>query len=548
MKKFTLLLVGCFSFQYFYAQNNVGIGTTAPDASSILDLTSTNQGFLAPRMTTAQRTSIAVPAPGLLVYDVTLGCYFYYNGAWNSLCTTTGPTGATGATGIAGAPGITGATGDTGPIGATGAGATGPTGDTGPQGLLGNTGPAGPTGPTGATGDTGPQGIQGIQGNTGAQGIQGIQGPQGIQGIPGNTGPTGVTGPTGQQGIQGIQGVQGIQGTPGNTGPTGQQGLQGPIGNTGATGIQGIQGPGGTTGPTGPTGANNLCPTAATGYVGLFNTSTTLCNSVIYQNGTNVGINTTGATLSFQINSTNAAGLPAGTTAQRPASPPTGATRFNTTTGVMEVYTGTCWQNVNTPPIGATYIQWFNSGNPNTIYPCTQWIASDITNGQFIRARGGFANVADTDPLTGIFQANGVQDHAHTASMSVNNSVTQTTSTDGSHSHGGNTGGVSVYNTAMWIPFDDNLASNSIALGAGNSATTCGVGWNSQHTVGNFMGQMGDGCFGHQHSISADGGHSHSITPHNHSGSVTVGNMSSGSIAFETRPDNVCVVFWRRIN
>jgi hypothetical protein len=39
----------------------------------------------------------------------------------------------------------------------------------------------------------------------------------------------------------------------------------------------------------------------------------------------------------------SAAAIPAGTTAQRPASPPTGATRWNTETGLVEVYGGTSW-------------------------------------------------------------------------------------------------------------------------------------------------------------------------------------------------------------
>ncbi len=47
----------------------VGIGTTSPDASSALDITATDKGFLMPRMTTAQRTAIASPAMGLQVFD-----------------------------------------------------------------------------------------------------------------------------------------------------------------------------------------------------------------------------------------------------------------------------------------------------------------------------------------------------------------------------------------------------------------------------------------------------------------------------------------------
>jgi hypothetical protein len=51
---------------------NVGIGTTSPAASSLLDVTSTTQGFLPPRMTTTQKNAIVSPAAGLIVYDTTL--------------------------------------------------------------------------------------------------------------------------------------------------------------------------------------------------------------------------------------------------------------------------------------------------------------------------------------------------------------------------------------------------------------------------------------------------------------------------------------------
>ncbi len=55
-----------------YAQ--VGIGTTSPDSSSILDVSSTAGGILAPRMTTAQRLAISNPSAGLMVYDTDLKC------------------------------------------------------------------------------------------------------------------------------------------------------------------------------------------------------------------------------------------------------------------------------------------------------------------------------------------------------------------------------------------------------------------------------------------------------------------------------------------
>jgi hypothetical protein len=72
------------------AQNNVGIGTLTPTASALLELVSTDKGFLAPRLTTAQRLAIPSPANGLMVYDLDLECYYFYNAVtliWQSTCT-----------------------------------------------------------------------------------------------------------------------------------------------------------------------------------------------------------------------------------------------------------------------------------------------------------------------------------------------------------------------------------------------------------------------------------------------------------------------------
>ena len=59
--------------------SQVGIGTTDPDASSILDIESNSQGLLVPRMATLQRTAIASPANSLIVYDTDLGSFYYYD-------------------------------------------------------------------------------------------------------------------------------------------------------------------------------------------------------------------------------------------------------------------------------------------------------------------------------------------------------------------------------------------------------------------------------------------------------------------------------------
>jgi hypothetical protein len=49
----------------------VGIGTSAPDASALLDVTSTTGGILFPRMTSTQRDAIGSPANGLVLYNTT---------------------------------------------------------------------------------------------------------------------------------------------------------------------------------------------------------------------------------------------------------------------------------------------------------------------------------------------------------------------------------------------------------------------------------------------------------------------------------------------
>ena len=65
----------------------VGIGTSGPAASAALDVTSTSQGFLPPRMTNTQRNAIASPVAGLVIYNTTTNCLEFYNGtAWVATC------------------------------------------------------------------------------------------------------------------------------------------------------------------------------------------------------------------------------------------------------------------------------------------------------------------------------------------------------------------------------------------------------------------------------------------------------------------------------
>jgi len=64
--KTSFLLLAFIIAANVYSQ--IGIGTTTPNASSALDINSTTQGFLPPRMTALQRDEIASPAAGLIIW------------------------------------------------------------------------------------------------------------------------------------------------------------------------------------------------------------------------------------------------------------------------------------------------------------------------------------------------------------------------------------------------------------------------------------------------------------------------------------------------
>ncbi|NGZ90781.1 Lcl C-terminal domain-containing protein [Psychroflexus maritimus] len=73
------------------ANAQVGIGTTNPDASAILELEATDKVFLPPRLTTAQRDAIASPVVGSMIYNTDENCMQWYdNNGWYDGCS--GPT------------------------------------------------------------------------------------------------------------------------------------------------------------------------------------------------------------------------------------------------------------------------------------------------------------------------------------------------------------------------------------------------------------------------------------------------------------------------
>lgn len=96
MKRIFLLFIFYWSAFHTIKAQNVGINSSGatPNASAGLDVDFTNKGVLIPRMTTSQRTSIASPANGLLVFDTQLNCVYMYLSAtssWLFMCDSYGP-------------------------------------------------------------------------------------------------------------------------------------------------------------------------------------------------------------------------------------------------------------------------------------------------------------------------------------------------------------------------------------------------------------------------------------------------------------------------
>jgi len=88
------------------SEDRIGIGTLGPDASAMLDITSTTKGFLPPR--TATTASITSPARGLITYltgSTNEGLYYYNSGSqvgWHGILTNTGSQSITGSLGVTG--------------------------------------------------------------------------------------------------------------------------------------------------------------------------------------------------------------------------------------------------------------------------------------------------------------------------------------------------------------------------------------------------------------------------------------------------------------
>ena len=65
----------------FWAQNdNLYIGDGSLESSAIMQIDAQSQGVLLPQMTSTQRNAINAPTAGLLVFDITLNSFWFYDG------------------------------------------------------------------------------------------------------------------------------------------------------------------------------------------------------------------------------------------------------------------------------------------------------------------------------------------------------------------------------------------------------------------------------------------------------------------------------------
>jgi len=87
MKKIPLLIVLLLLItSSLFAQVSINTDNTPPNNAAMLDVKSTNKGFLPPRMDLDQISLIPSPVAGLLVYNTNGNCFVYHDGtSWRKM-------------------------------------------------------------------------------------------------------------------------------------------------------------------------------------------------------------------------------------------------------------------------------------------------------------------------------------------------------------------------------------------------------------------------------------------------------------------------------
>lgn len=86
MNKSILTILVCLCSVFGVSQVAINTTGASADESAVLDVSSTNSGFIPPVMSASQRIAISTPAEGLLVFDTDSLALFYYNGSsWKGI-------------------------------------------------------------------------------------------------------------------------------------------------------------------------------------------------------------------------------------------------------------------------------------------------------------------------------------------------------------------------------------------------------------------------------------------------------------------------------
>jgi tetratricopeptide (TPR) repeat protein len=80
MKLLFISLVFALSLGLTVKAQNVGIGTSIPNANAALEIKSNSKGLLMPRLSTTARNSMTNVAKGMLVYDTSKAGFYYHDG------------------------------------------------------------------------------------------------------------------------------------------------------------------------------------------------------------------------------------------------------------------------------------------------------------------------------------------------------------------------------------------------------------------------------------------------------------------------------------
>ena len=146
-----------------------------------------------------------------------------------------------------------------------------------------------------------------------------------------------------------------------------------------------------------------------------------------FDGSANISITTSGGgtitSVSDQANSsTGYLDLPVGTTAERPVSPASGNSRYNTTLAALEYYTGTAWESSATATSTLTQ---FNASGSAPVYACRAWVNFNGQGVVAIRASGNVSSI--TDNGTGDYTVNfttAMSDANYTVATSGHGDVT----------------------------------------------------------------------------------------------------------------------------